>query len=97
LHVADLGFPCTTKNTRKKENTKNTEIKDTCFIYFPEIKVRWFPFSFPLPLSRSFLFLLGLGVVGKKTTAEQFRFWGLVGLVFHLFVTTLDPGGIRPK
>ena len=26
----------------KQEKQKNTELKDTCFIYSPEIKVQWF-------------------------------------------------------
>ena len=40
--------------------------------------------------------LFGLGGVGKKP-AKRFRFRGLVGLEFHLFLTTLNPGEDKDK
>ena len=40
--------------------------------------------------------LFGLWGVGIKP-AKRFRFRGLVGLVFHLFVTTLNPGEDKDK
>ncbi len=40
--------------------------------------------------------IFGLWVVGIQPV-KRFRFWGSVGLVFHLFVTTLNPGEDKDK